>query len=188
MQRFLDLVVLSVTAPIWLVALMVASCVTLIDTGRPVLFKQQRIGHMGLPFTIYKIRTFKDGETTKISRAIRSLGLDEIPQAYNVIKGDMSLVGPRPELVELQYVFHRPALRHSVRPGVTGLWQVAASHDDIPINEAFDLVWVACKSLKGYFILLALTPWVLIGGRVDPQKLVDTVTRGKEHEMQALQV
>ena len=105
--------------------------------GSPVLFRQERPGKNGEIFTLYKFRTMTDerdgnGELlpdeirlTKFGRLLRSLSLDELPELYNILKGDMSFVGPRPLLVRyLPLYSERQAMRHNVRPGLTGLAQV----------------------------------------------------------------
>ncbi len=107
-----------------------------IKLGSPVLFKQKRPGKNGKVFTLYKFRTMTDerdenGELlpdevrlTKFGKLMRSLSLDELPEFINILKGDMSFVGPRPLLVEyLELYSERQAMRHNVRPGLTGLAQ-----------------------------------------------------------------
>ena len=68
----------------------------LIDDGRPVLFRQQRLGYRRRPFTILKFRTMRDGRITRVGRVLRATGLDEVPQFVNILRGEMSAVGPRP--------------------------------------------------------------------------------------------
>lgn len=105
--------------------------------GSPVLFKQERPGLNGKLFTLYKFRTMTDKKDkngnllsdderlTKFGRFLRKTSLDELPEAFNILKGDMSVVGPRPLLVEyLPYYTEEEMKRHDVRPGLTGLAQV----------------------------------------------------------------
>lgn len=106
--------------------------------GAPVLFRQTRPGLHGKPFEMVKFRTMRDAmdaqgkplpdaeRLTKLGRFLRSTSLDELPELWNVLKGDMSLVGPRPLLMEyLDYYRENEKLRHTVRPGITGLAQVS---------------------------------------------------------------
>lgn len=105
--------------------------------GSPILFKQERPGKNGEVFTLYKFRTMTDERDengvllpdevrlTKFGRLMRSLSLDELPEFYNILKGDMSFVGPRPLLVRYLPLYNeRQSMRHNVRPGLTGLAQV----------------------------------------------------------------
>jgi exopolysaccharide biosynthesis polyprenyl glycosylphosphotransferase len=157
--------------------------------GRPILFRQTRVGRHGRPFTIYKFRTmaidaeeryaevaghsdtkgaaFKmtdDPRITPLGRTIRKWTLDELPQLFNVLKGDMSLVGPRPapprEVAEYD-IWHRRRL--SVRPGMTGLWQVEARFDDHFDDRAeLDLRYIDQWSLwSDIGILVRTVPAVL---------------------------
>lgn len=110
--------------------------------GSPVLFKQQRPGLHGKPFYLYKFRTMTDerdekGELlpdhvrlTPFGQFLRKFSLDELPQLYNILKGDMSFVGPRPLLMKyLPYYTDREKKRHNVRPGITGLAQVSGRNN-----------------------------------------------------------
>jgi len=99
--------------------------------GLPVLFRQQRPGLRAAPFTVYKFRTMRQGEAddaerlTALGRWLRRLSLDELPQLWNVLRGDMSFVGPRPLLLEYLPLYSpEQARRHEVRPGITGWAQV----------------------------------------------------------------
>ena len=150
MKRLTD-IVLSLTALALLSpVLLLAALAVLLDSGLPVLFKQTRIGLCGREFGMFKFRSMvknaastgpyftdtNDVRITRVGRFIRRTSIDELPQIFNVLLGDMSLVGPRPD-VPVQQSLYAPedwSRRCSVRPGITGLAQVmirsAGSHQD----------------------------------------------------------
>ena len=137
-KRILDILI-SLTFIVlfsWLYLILVV--LVRIKLGSPVLFCQKRPGYNEKIFTLYKFRTMTDkrdekgmllpdGERlTRFGSMLRSTSLDELPEMFNILKGDMSLIGPRPLLVEyLPYYTEEERLRHSVRPGLTGLAQVS---------------------------------------------------------------
>ncbi len=146
--------------------------------GSPVLFRQVRPGLNGKPFTILKFRTMKelrgtdgvllpDGERlTRFGRFLRASSLDELPELWNVLRGDMSLVGPRPLRTEyLELYSAEQARRHDVRPGITGWAQVngrnAASWPD---RLAMDVWYVDHGSLALDFRILSRTIWKVVRG------------------------
>jgi lipopolysaccharide/colanic/teichoic acid biosynthesis glycosyltransferase/glycosyltransferase involved in cell wall biosynthesis len=127
-----------------------------LDSSGPPLFCQERIGRDRAPFTIVKLRTMDSAKrVTAVGRFLRPTGLDELPQLWNVLKGDMSLIGPRPEVRERaeRYEIEIPgyAARHAVRPGITGWAQVNGQRGDvnvsIPERLRFDLQYVRRWSL-----------------------------------------
>jgi lipopolysaccharide/colanic/teichoic acid biosynthesis glycosyltransferase len=142
-----------------------------IKLGRPVLFLQQRPGRDGRPFTIFKFRTMLDAmdengnllpdeqRLPKFGRMLRSTSLDELPELLNVLKGDMSLVGPRPLLMEYLPLYSKDQCRrHYVRPGVTG-WAQINGRNAISWDEKFkfDVWYVKHRSLLLDIKILALT-------------------------------
>jgi lipopolysaccharide/colanic/teichoic acid biosynthesis glycosyltransferase len=183
-------VLLVLTAP---VAAVVASIVKLTSPG-PILFRQERLGQYGCPFTLYKFRTMyhgagielhreyfrlyrqgirapgqprplyklrRDPRITPLGGILRRLALDELPQLYNVLKGDMSVVGPRPPLrYEVEHYTPRDLLRLSVKPGITGLWQVRGRDVvDFETMITLDLEYIHRQSLAlDLGILLATLP------------------------------
>ena len=128
-----------------------------ISMGSPVLFRQTRPGLGGEPFELVKFRTMKVGEgtdaerMTKVGRLLRATSLDELPEFWNVLKGDMSLVGPRPLLVEYLPLYSpEQARRHEVRPGLTGSAQVEGRNlVDWPERFAMDVAYVDTWTLAG---------------------------------------
>lgn len=147
-KRAMDVAVAGVglvaTAPI---ALLAAAAVR-ISLGSPVLFAQTRPGRHGRPFVVYKLRTMKSGpgtdaeRLTALGRFLRASSLDEIPQLVNVLKGEMSLVGPRPLLMSyLERYTKEQARRHEVLPGITG-WAQVNGRNALTHEERFALdVW-----------------------------------------------
>jgi lipopolysaccharide/colanic/teichoic acid biosynthesis glycosyltransferase len=181
--RGLDLVIagtlLAVTAPV-IGALMLA---ILLTSGRPVLYRGLRVGRAGRVFTMYKLRTLRPdaearlgayqasaldqrtvGELTRIGRWLRATHLDELPQLWNVVTGEMSLVGPRP----IRPVFFEQLCeeipqywqRLVVRPGLTGFAQLRMARDMSWAEKlAHDLEWLADRSVGLYLRLIAATAW-----------------------------
>jgi lipopolysaccharide/colanic/teichoic acid biosynthesis glycosyltransferase len=147
--------------------------------GSPVLFRQKRPGFHGSPFVLVKFRSMTDRydeagrrlpdkkRLTRVGRALRATSLDELPELWNVLVGDMSLVGPRPLLMEyLPRYSARHAARHVVRPGLTGLAQVSG-RNDLPWEERFelDLRYAERVSLAMDLKILARTVWLVTARR-----------------------
>ena len=153
-KRLLDVAVaaagLVLTSPVQAAAALVVGR----DLGSPVLFRQQRPGFGGRPFTLVKFRTMRDSRVvpglaqsdaerlTPLGRWLRATSIDELPELWNVLRGDMSLVGPRPLLLEyLDRYTPEQARRHEARPGLTGLAQVSG-RNKLSWSEKFALdVW-----------------------------------------------
>lgn len=110
------------------------------DDGVPVLFRQERIGYRRRPFQILKFRSMRDGRVTRLGRVLRATGLDEIPQFINILRGDMSAVGPRPltadDVARLGWNGAEFDFRWTRRPGLTGLAQLVGARAD---NDALRL-------------------------------------------------
>jgi lipopolysaccharide/colanic/teichoic acid biosynthesis glycosyltransferase len=174
LMRCLDVVgsilILLILAPV----IVLISLLIKLSSGGPVLYKQQRVGKDGEIFTLYKVRTMvKDAEkefgpvlasrddprVTKAGRILRTTRLDELPQLLNVLRGDMSLVGPRPE--RPHFVKRHKALRAlrlAVKPGLTGLAQIRSFYDLKPRHKTkYDYLYIQKRSLQLNLYILMLT-------------------------------
>jgi lipopolysaccharide/colanic/teichoic acid biosynthesis glycosyltransferase len=164
-------ILLLIASPV----LALACLAILIEDGRPVFFTQRRAGRFERLFVIYKLRTMRhancvddvtpsngrDPRVTRVGRLLRKTSIDELPQLLNVIRGEMTLVGPRPEMPLMIERYERwQHLRHLVTPGLTCIWQTT-SRSDIPLHQpaatALDLDYIrnASPTLDG--TLLAQT-------------------------------
>jgi lipopolysaccharide/colanic/teichoic acid biosynthesis glycosyltransferase len=136
-KRIFDLTLTLTTLILLSPVFIIAALLVRVQLGRPVLFKQIRPGLHEKPFTIFKFRTMTEARNnagkllpdaerlTRLGSFLRKTSIDELPGLFNVLKGDMSIVGPRPLLMAyLPYYTNRERLRHAVRPGITGLSQV----------------------------------------------------------------
>ncbi|WP_342673057.1 sugar transferase [Chloroflexus islandicus] len=191
LKRVLDITVASIaivlTAPIMLITAILIK----LESPGPVIFKQVRVGKDGEHFYCYKFRSMyvdaeqrlrelqaqneadgpvfkmkRDPRVTRVGRVIRKLSIDELPQLFNVLQGDMSLVGPRPALPSevAKYTYEQLGRLHAI-PGITGLQQVSGRSDlDFKRWVELDLQYIAEQSIwKDFEILLRTIPAVLLG-------------------------
>ena len=148
LNRSVDIVLLAVTAVVWLPLVLIVALAVRLGMGRPVFFRQLRAGLHGRPFDVMKFRTMKLGDgsdrerLTPFGRGLRATSLDELPQILNVLRGDMALVGPRPLPIRyLSRYTSEQARRHAVRPGITG-WAQINGRNAVSWEEKFKLdVW-----------------------------------------------
>ncbi len=176
-KRAVDLVAASTLLVFTSPLLLLGSLLVKLTSPGPVLFRQTRIGLNGRQFTIFKLRTMRtdapkyaphptdsgDPRITTVGKWLRKSSIDELPQLFNVVRGEMSLVGPRPEMPFVVGEYNGiQKLRLLVKPGVTGLWQISADrafriHDNI----RYDLYYVERRSLILDAAIMLVTPFVL---------------------------
>lgn len=184
MKRFLDFVFSLLALIILSPLILIISILVFIASGRPVIFKQKRVGYKNTIFTIYKFRTMKNGmrqtktedlteeeienDITFIGKFLRKLSLDELPQLFNILKGDMSFVGPRPlipqedEIRKLREKYNV----YSVRPGITG-WAQVNGRDFIDDEQkaTLDKEYVEKHSIFMDIKIMFRTVWVVLAGK-----------------------
>ncbi len=197
MKRCLDVVAALVGLVLAAPTVAFAALLLALRDPGPVFYRDEREGRDGRPFRLFKLRTMVvDGDAilqehlakdeaardewfrfyrladdpripSKVARLVRRLSIDEVPQLVNVLRGDMSLVGPRPLPMNILDTFDPEfvALRRMVRPGLTGLWQVAGRSDlDMRGLEELDRRYLAAPTLAGDLRILVRTPYVVLSG------------------------
>lgn len=170
MKRLFDILATLVGLSVLCLPLCVLCIIQLIVLGRPIFFRQVRAGQNGKAFSILKFRTMRDGtgsdaeRMTRWGQFLRSTSLDELPELWNVLTGDMSLVGPRPlPTVYLERYSPEQAQRHNVRPGITG-WAQVNGRNGLSWGRQFELdLWYAQnRSFLLDLKILGLTVWTVI--------------------------
>ena len=173
MKRILDILLVVVFSPLWAPIVLVVAAVSLLVQGRPVFFFDERAGLGGRPFRLVKFRTMRTGEgsdaerLTAFGRFLRATSLDELPELWNVLKGEMSLVGPRPLPVRyLPRYTPEQNRRHEVPPGLTG-WAQVHGRNALDWDEKFryDVDYVDSRSLWLDAKILFMTMWQVLGCR-----------------------
>jgi lipopolysaccharide/colanic/teichoic acid biosynthesis glycosyltransferase len=185
-QRLFDMLGAAAGLAFFAPVMLLVAAAILVDDGRPVLFAQERLGHGRRPFRILKLRTMRDGRVTRVGRRLRATGLDELPQLLNILRGDMSAVGPRPltaaDVDRLGWTRPSVDFRWSCRPGLTGLAQLLgtrATDESLRIDRMHAGGWrplLACELILWSFAVNALgkrrvREWMLI--RFAPIRIAD---------------
>jgi len=188
LKRLFDICVSLFILLLALPVLLVTAIAIVIESGFPILYRQERVGQRGRVFSMYKLRSMrtdaegdgkprwaaaKDDRTTRVGRIIRKLRIDELPQIVNVLKGEMSFVGPRPErpffVDQLAEKIPYYAMRHTVKPGITGWAQVCypygASIEDTVEKLQYDLYYVKNHALFLDLCILFATVEVVFCGK-----------------------
>jgi lipopolysaccharide/colanic/teichoic acid biosynthesis glycosyltransferase len=182
-RRLFDLTVASVALAAATPVLLLASIAIALDDGGPILFRQQRVGRYGKLFVMYKLRTMRtsacgdalkptsgaDARVTRVGRFLRKASIDELPQLFNVLRGEMAIVGPRPEMPLLVRKYERwQHLRHLAKPGVTGLWQITC-RSSIPLHQPeathIDLEYIRTASAMTDGLIVLRTFRALVSAR-----------------------
>lgn len=186
LKRALDLFYLVIGAPLWIPVVAFALAYAGIVAGGPIFYRQRRVGRNGKEFSMLKLRTMYPGSEDKTGPVLaerndvrvipamawmRSMRFDELPQIWNVIRGDMSLIGPRPERKAMTDNFERliPGYgrRHDIRPGITGLAQVNGHyHTDPGFKLGYDLHYLVNWTPMLDIQILIQTVWVVLARRV----------------------
>jgi exopolysaccharide biosynthesis polyprenyl glycosylphosphotransferase len=187
MKHALDLIVALVALVVSLPLMLLTAAAVWLESGGPVLFRQERTGLRGRTFKILKFRSMyqnaeeagpvwaahDDDRITRVGRIIRKFRLDELPQIFNVLRGEMSLVGPRPERPHFYKLLARDIpyfpLRYSVRPGITGWAQVkyqyGATLEESKTKLEYDFFYIKHMSLVLDLAILFETAKVMLHGR-----------------------
>ena len=197
-KRLLDLIVAVILIVVFLPIWFVVPLLILLESGPPLIFRHQRLGKQAKTFYLYKVRSmikdadeflhkqdkkllqeFKDGDwkikndprITKLGRVLRSLTIDEFPQLYNVLKGEMSMVGPRAYLSQelAEQTERYPETKQyiddilSVKPGITGPWQVGGRNEvPFPVRAKLDADYARKRSIIEDVRILAKTPKAML--------------------------
>lgn len=182
-KRIFDLTFATFGLAVFAIPMAISYAAVTITTGHPALFKQKRIGKNGEPFTIYKFRSMREASNkktldidrvTKVGKFLRKYGLDETPQIFNILKGNMSIVGPRPLIIHGQIIPTTPSKFKDtlkVNPGLTGPYQVESiSNKNLTNPEILQMEWdyaTARPSITKDFMLIVRTIPVLFCGKND---------------------
>lgn len=176
--RILDILISTLALLLLLPLMTMLAAMVYFDLGRPVIFQQSRPGFKGLSFRLYKFRTMTSvanhahtsdntNRITKLGALLRKTSLDELPELWNILKGDMSLVGPRPLLEEYLKIYTLEQLkRQTVKPGLTGWAQINGRNSiDWDKKLMLDIWYIDNASISLYFYILFLTIKPVLLGR-----------------------
>jgi lipopolysaccharide/colanic/teichoic acid biosynthesis glycosyltransferase len=179
-KRGADVVLGLIGAQLFAPLQLVAGALICVEDGGPVFFRQERVGRRRRPFTLLKLRTMRDGRVTRVGTWLRATGLDETPQFLNVLRGDMSVVGPRPltaaDVARLGWDRAERDARFGVRPGITGLAQLFAGRS-ARHSRALDALYARRSSPGLDLWLVAVSFAVNVRGKARVRGLLDRARR-----------
>ncbi len=170
MKRVFDIGLVVLTAPLWLPLMALTALAVFLALGRPVFFVQERPGLKGRPFRLIKFRTMRSGDApdeerlTRLGKFLRGVSLDELPELWNVLRGEMALVGPRPLLMRYLPLYTECEMRrHDVLPGITG-WAQVNGRNALSWEQKFalDLWYVENRTLMLDGKILLMTAWKVL--------------------------
>jgi lipopolysaccharide/colanic/teichoic acid biosynthesis glycosyltransferase len=166
LRRLFDLAGAAAGLVVFAPIMLLVAAAVLTDDGRPVLFRQRRVGYRRRPFSILKFRSMRDGRATRVGRLLRATGLDEIPQFLNILRGDMSAVGPRPltdaDVQRFGWTGPEFDFRWNTRPGLTGLAQIVGAptaDEALELDRSYTARWnpiLDCQLIALSFVVNAL--------------------------------
>lgn len=180
-KRALDVVASFAALSVFSPVLIGAAVAIKLEDGGPVLFLQERIGKDGVPFTVFKVRTMRDGSITRVGAWLRRTGIDEIAQFLNVLRGEMSVVGPRPlTRADLERLgWEHDAIRASMEPGITGPAQVYGGQG-AAVSLGHDHAYAAGASLVGDVRFIAISFAINLVGKQRVREWLRGRGRGNE--------
>lgn len=166
LRRLFDLAGATAGLVVFAPVLLLVAAAVLLDDGRPVLFRQTRVGYRRRPFSILKFRSMRDGRITRVGRVLRATGLDEIPQFINILRGEMSGVGPRPltetDVQRFGWLGPEYDFRWNAKPGLTGLAQLVGApspREALELDRIHAARWnplLDCRLIALSFVVNAL--------------------------------
>ena len=183
LKRAFDIVGACAGLLVFAPVIAIATAAVFIDDGRPLFFRQQRVGYRRRSFSIIKIRTMRDGRITRVGKALRATGLDEVPQFINILSGEMSAVGPRPltesDVQRLGWTGVAYDFRWEAKPGLTGLAQIVGAQfttEALELDRTYTARWNPLLDCQ----LIALSFAINVFGKSRVQRRVrqSTFARG----------
>ncbi len=184
-KRAIDLITAGTACAVFAPLAAGIALATWCEDGGPPLFLQTRVGHQRRPFTVFKFRTMRNQQVTRVGRWLRQTGLDELPQFINVCRGEMSVIGPRPlttaDIQRLGWAEQNHDWRFAAKPGITGLSQLLAGRS-ARYSRRLERLYLRRQSLPFDLRLIALTFAVSVVGKRAVRRWLRQTTGTSGHE------